>query len=421
MPGTELQKTGAIKSSNPFKAWKEMRDAKKQALAEQAAMEITNDIAENENKIVSVLEGVDFQHSRLPQDVLDKKLNENHPCGELQYATKAMIRTITKNPLDVQFDIREIDKKILQLANIFSEAVSNGEVNTVFASKKALVRGIKNIRTGVPRNNPELGEIYVVENTKHLDSWLNICSYARIVDQMADNIINDKEKLEDAQSYYDSKNAAFVEEVKGNPDNALAFAKITENTSLETRSDWSDLEREIHLKMVENRMDGVQLELKRTKLTKDELAQASALSKLDILSTKVQNLPIVTDPNLMNKFQEEIDDLIEEFARADIELDETLKAIDDIDGRIRQLDSAPGAVRAREIAAEEAGKIVEIMKKQQDDEVGKNKKSAEDALRRLGIRSVEEQEEMKKEFEAQQAAEIEAIMNEETESSLNYN
>ena len=88
-----------------------------------------------------------------------------------------------------------------------------------------------------------------------------------------------------------------------------------------------------------------------------------------------------------------------------------LRTMEDIDERIKQIDSLPGSVRAREIASEKMQGIIEELKKEQEDELSKSNEAADAARRSLGIKTQEEMEELKKEQEVQQSEILESMMN----------
>ena len=127
-----------------------------------------------------------------------------------------------------------------------------------------------------------------------------------------------------------------------------------------------------------------------------------------MLYSKVAALPIVTDPDLMNKYQESIDELFKQLAESDAQLDETLKAMDDIEGRIQQLNRAPGSLRAQEVAAEEAEALLKEITKMQNDQTGKNAVRAKKMREELGILTEEQLAEQKRqaELEMQRVADL---------------
>ncbi|MBR2295559.1 MAG: hypothetical protein IJ869_07345 [Clostridiales bacterium] len=408
------------KNTGFFKAWKNKREARKKEFEELAAMEITNDVAENEMKIISVLDSVDFLHSKLPKDILDYKKpgNEGHPCGDLEYAARALSIYLKNNPQSILMDVRPIDEKILELAYVFRDAVKDGEPRTASASKEFLTRGVREIRANIPSTLKENAKLYIDTYVNYLESCIAYCEQSRFADKMNDSCISDQAILEEEESRYKEQVSEFKRNIKEDRELASAFKTIANCEDSRERTSWSDVERDLHLDMVKQRMDGVTIDLKKTKYMQDQLSLAAAIARLDALDVKVQNIPIVLDPNHMNIFQEQIDDLFREFAKADLEIDESLRAIDDIEGRINQLNSAPGAERAKEIATEEAQKRLEEIKREQDEEIAKLKHKSDDILKSLGIRSNEEQDRLKAEVEALQAEEDHEVIEETSGEQL---
>ncbi|MBQ6018513.1 MAG: hypothetical protein IKH82_01770 [Clostridiales bacterium] len=397
--------------SSFWKDWKEKREAKKQERQEEAVRATTDKIAENENKIIGVLESVDFLHSKLPDYILEQKTVEDHPYGDLEYAAKALALFMKKNPQDVILDIREIDEKILALAYMFRDAVKNGEPNTAQATKSFLTRGITQIRTHVPSGIKDNAKIYVESYVKYLDTCITYCELARTVDKLRDAVISDEETLQPMEENYKDRVAQYKAELQADEEKAKLAKIIAETYDQAQRSTWSEDVRKVHIEMIELALSEVSVELQRVKLIQDETKLTTANGRLDVILVQVQNMPLVTDPNEMNKFQETVDDIFREIAKTDQEIDESLRTMEDIDERIKQIDSLPGSVRAREIASEKMQGIIEELKKEQEDELSKSNEAADAARRSLGIKTQEEMEELKKEQEVQQSEILESMMN----------
>ena len=109
----------------------------------------------------------------------------------------------------------------------------------------------------------------------------------------------------------------------------------------------------------------------------------------------------------MNKYQESVEELFRDMAESDVQIDETLKNLDDIEGRIQQIEKGPGSQRWKEVAAEEARHFIDDMKKKQQIKTGEDALRAKKMREAMGIRSEEELAEMRRqaELELQQAAE----------------
>lgn len=394
----------------PFwKEWKEKRAQKKREQEEAAARDTTDKIAENENTIIGVLEDIDFRHSKLPESVLEYKTKEEHPCGDLEYAAKALALYLKKNPQEILLDIREIDEKILQLARMFKYAVEAGEPTTANATKEFLLRGIRDIRTKVPTASEEIAKLYVTTHVKYLATCIDYCELARAVDQWNNEVIVDKDTLVPMEEEYKEKVTQYKEEILADPEKAKLAKIIAETYNQAQRATWTEEVRQLHMDMIDLALSEVSVGLQRVKLNQDEIKLTEASNRLSILLIRVNQLPLVTDPNEMNKFLKSVDEIFEEIAAADQQIDESMRTIEEINERIKQVDSLPGAVRAKEIASEKMKTIIEEIKQEQDQAAKKNEEDS--AYRSLGIKSKEEMEQLKQEQEKQESEMFESMMN----------
>ena len=132
-----------------------------------------------------------------------------------------------------------------------------------------------------------------------------------------------------------------------------------------------------------------------------------------MLYAKVAGLKVVEDPNLMNKYQEELDDLIKILAEGDQQLDETLRAMDDLEGRLAQLDLAPGSVRALEVASEESERILDELKKEQEIEAGLSRERVKNFRQHNGIMTEEELQNLRREILEQEQQREEELRREQ--------
>lgn len=409
-PDFSKAKNGGVSSRNPFAAWLAHRKEAKQAAAEQAAKAITNDTAKNEAAIVDKLASIDFLHSKLPKEVLEAKSDPNRPYGDLEYASRAIQKLLIKNPQSLSADIRPIDEKLLTLAILFKQSVEQGDEKAAFAAKAGLLRGLTHIRNKIPENQPELFKIFVETNAKYLDSWVTLVNLSQVSDRMKQNVERERELYNDEKVKCDNDTDALYELLKNDYEMNKAYQEIIENDSVENRVRWDDKQRDVHIMMVERRMAKARLNLKNFMLIKGEEELSTKNNEVEVLYAKVAKLPIITDPNLINKYKEQIDKLFEELAATDVEIDESLQLLDEIDGRIEQLDNAPGAVRAREVAAMEAEKALEDIRELQLKRAGILEAKAKAGLKDLGLYSEEELKVLKKELDEQQAREAEKLI-----------
>lgn len=410
-PEFSARRTGPgakVASSNPFVAWIQGRKERRQQAQEQASRMITNQIAQNESTIIDQLSSIDFLHSKLPDSVLKQKSRPNQPCCDLEYACRGIVHTLLANPQTIKIDIRKIDEKMLTLVMLLKQAVEQGDSRAAYAAKGALVRAVMDIRSRIPQEQPELAKQFVELNAKYLEEWITLVSLAQVADRTKQNVdaqraLNNTEKEKHANAI-----SALAEQIEKDPSYSKAFFEIHENDTPEARVSWTEEQKELHKMMIELRMKRVNLALSDQMLHQRELDLSMKEAQVEALNTKVAGVPIVADPNLMNKFQEDINELFDQLAASDAEIDEMLKTMDDFEGRIAQLNNAPGAIRAREIAAEEAEAVVQEIQRRQAVESGELVSKTPEYLKKLGILSTEELMERQRELqEAQLRAEEE--------------
>ncbi len=425
MPRPEINRSrsGAPKSKNPFAAWAAKRREAKQAAAEEAAQKITNDTAKNEAAFVETLASIDFLHSKLPKEALEAKVDPNRPCGDLEYCARAMQQMLIKNPQTLSVDLRPIDEKLMNLVILFKQAVEQGDEKAAFAAKAGLVQGFTKIRNRIPENQPELFKLFVETNVKYLDSWITLVNLAETADRMKQNFDREKALYDEELAKEAAATDALYELLKTDAEYNAAFNKMNRYDAPEDRRLWTPKQREVHVDMVERRMNKGRLNLKKTIVTQSEQDLTSKLNQVEVLYTKVAKIPIVEDPNLINKYREQIDQLFGEMAKSDAEIDESLKIMDEIEGRIEQLNNAPGAVRAREVAMEEAERAVEDINEMLKKRAGVLDAQKSKGLREIGILSEEELRAMQQELAEEEARETQEMMDriENIESDVIYN
>ncbi len=399
--------TGNVQSKNFISGWRERRREHRREAEEKASQLITNKIAENENIIIDKLSSVDYIRSGIPKPILEHKTNPNQPYGDLEYAAQGIIQMLRRNPQTIKMDIRQFDEKLLALVLLFKQTVEHGDVRAAYAAKGAIVRAVADIRSRIPQEQPELSTIFVEANTKYLDQWITLVTMAQVADRTKQNLESQIDRLNKAKAELDAQNEALEKYVREDDERTVAFFQLTNRAGGQDRSTWGELEKDLHMKLVDRRMANVQHHLNETKVHQMKMELAARENQVEMLYTKVASLPIVTDPDLMNKYQESIDELFRDMAASDVQIDETLKALDDVEGRLQQIEKGPGNQRWKEVAVEEAEQFLEEMKKKQQIQSGEDSLRAKKMREAMGIRSEEELAEMKRqaELELQRAAE----------------
>lgn len=349
--------------SHPIQSWKEARNSRKQQAIERAAQEITESIAKNESKMIDALFAIDYANSNLPEEVLEKKTVETQNCGDLQYVTERIGRDLQTKPLISRVDINEIDKRLLALIYLMQEAVNQGNANMANAAKGALIRGFVNIRGKVsdirPDVKPEFTKLYVESSVKYLDEWITYIATAKTVDETESNLNVQKRKLEQAQAEVDMQKDALEAISKEEfSEDALALYQISHNDAPADRAKWTDAQTAMHKRLIQLAYDESILSLRKKQVELKDINLMGSKNTLEMLYSKLSLVPIVTDPNLVNKQNEIIDELIRDLAATDVAIDEQLHKMEEIDGMLKQLDNASGTVKAKELAAKEGRRVL---------------------------------------------------------------
>ncbi len=404
--------SGGGQSENPILSWLKKRKERRSQAEEEASRLITNKTAENENAMIDQLSSIDFLHSRLPKNVLEAKSDPKQLCGDLEYAAQAIIYTLRKNPQTIKMNICALDQKMLTLVLLFKQAVEQGDVRAAYAAKGALVRAVKDIRSRIPQHQPEMAQ-FVQVNAQYLDQWITLVALSQVVDRTKQNVEAQRSLQQETQNKIDKDIGELEKQIRENDDFAIAFHNLTDGALGQDRTKWDETERKVHRLMVERHMDKAILELNRLLVQQQELDLKTKEAQVDVLHSKVASLPIITDPDLQNKFQESIDELFKQLAESDAQIDETLKTMDDIEGRIQQISRAPGSQRAQEVAAEEAEKALQEIKARQEVQSGKNADRAKEMREKMGVLTdkelAERLEERKKQIELEEQCTVKAI------------
>ena len=397
------------KSSNPLRNWLENRKEQIRTAQEEASRLITNKIAENENIIIDRLTSVDFIKSALEPSVLEAKSRPEQPCGDLEYAARGIAQMMRKNPQTIKVDIRKFDEKLLALVLLFKQNVEYGNPRAAYAAKGAIVRAVVDIRNRIPQEQPELTTLFVEANTKYLEQWILLVNLAQVADAMKKNVQEQSAKLEAARKRNEEAVDALYQRIQEDPKYLEAFHSMNQRTASQDRTKWTDVEREVHRLLVEERMKKVPLQIDGVRLHQQEMDLMDNEMKVEMLYTKVASLPIVTDPDLMNKYNESLDDLFKELTESDARIDESLKTLDDMEGRIQQLNHAPGSLRAQEVAAEQSDELIAQFAARQKEQSGISAARAKKMLEDMGLLTREELAEKQRQAELEQQRQLAEI------------
>ncbi len=155
------------------------------------------------------------------------------------------------------------------------------------------------------------------------------------------------------------------------------------------------------------------LDLKNLDSTQQKELLQSIEAKYEYFKVKLYKLVVVSDPNLMNKFKEAMDEMFKEFAKNDVEIQETLTAFDDYSERVRSLMNARGQQMLSERAAQEADRLVEDAKKLQKTRLGVSEGGMKETVgAKYGIMTEEEEAAYLRQKEEEAERERQRILNE---------
>lgn len=409
--------------TNPISGWLESRRLRKQQEAENAARKITDETAQNENILQTTLEGIDFIHSELPKEILEARAKEGQKYGDLEQTARGLAQKLRKNPLTVNADIRKLDEKLLVLAELYKNAIEAGETHAAYAAKKALVKGILEVRSRIPQCREELLEQFVEINAKYLDEWITLVQMAQTADHLKKNTENTKTKYNRSKDTYQTQITELLEGLQQEQETADALAFVKNQKSTETRTTWTPVQRQVYGMLLEQRLKRVGIDMAAHQYQSLKDSFEVTCGEVDQLAMKLESIPLVTDENLKNKYKDAIDGLFMELAKRDTELEESLRGLEEIEGRILQLEAAPGNQLAKEVVANEAEVFLKEARALQQKEIGEREQDRGERLRELGLLTTEEVETERRQVEEENQRILERLAEEveDTDGELNYN
>lgn len=409
-------------AKNPIAALFGDQKARKQRLAEQAAQKITDDMAGNEQKMLDLLDSINFNKSPIPREELDRKTHPSQPCGDLEYGTKAAIYNIKKHSMAVRADLRPIDEKLLILAAYLQQSVEYGNPCAAYAAKAALLRGLTEIRERVPKVTTALIPRFIEQNVKYLDEWITLVELAEGMDGM--KVVTEQQKAEynAAKVAYDQSMEAFKKSLEQDPEKVKALEELDRSTTKEANETWSATAKDLQQELIAQELKRSLINVKEALYRSSEKQQQMLSYNVDMLNSKLNSLKPTMDPNAFAKYEEAIDDMVKELNKSDVELKNMLDAVVKVDGQIRQLtENGEGNARYRTMARKALNKT---MKELQENE----RKQMEQAtapggyLHKLGLHSEEEikaeVERLRQEREMEEQQVVDEIMNENGNEQL---
>lgn len=430
------------KASNPLNAWKQWREERSKKIREAAARKITNDRAENEQKIIGVLKGIDFFDNPIPREMLEYKTDPTQKYGDLKYVALALQGEINSTkPFPV--DTKTIDEILFTLADQFAQSIGAGDVTAAFTAKAGLVRCVRDIRNKIPYLDKDRAEAFMENAAEYMKTWILLIERASVFDQLQREYENFQRSESEHKQNLETAAKTLDEMImdRDHPEYAEAlefwrgrtYAEVDHADLTAEQKKIRDIQSNIYYlnKLVDFAGWQTQSIHQNLKTTKHEY---------DMLYIVVGKAVISEDPNAMEKYFEIINDSLNRITESDAKIKEFIDKTSELDGRMRQMKNMPGQQAELAIQERMADETLDRIKANQEKQIKGDKATHDEVLRRMGLRTDEELEEEKARIQKQQEEmmqqlhiaeeldqnaeqdfDIQENLNQNTEMEYNYN
>lgn len=398
--------------NNPLQRWFDSRKEYRADLEKQAAQMIAKEIEAHTFKLIDELSSVDFLHSRLPKEILERREAVEHDCGWLEHTTKSLIQMIRDNDQRILVDIRPIDQKLMTLVFMFKYSVDHGEATAAEIGLSALNRGIRDIRCKTPRNRSEFADAFVHVNTKHLHQWIKLVEMAQIYDHQTQNLTNMRQRYESNSLNLQRQFEALHQKILCDCDYADAFTSFMKEDTSTAWTDYTKAQQDVSSDLLNLRIDEQALKVLGLDLLNLELKQHITQQNLTTLKMQLTDVPIVSEPKLADKYQEAVNGPHTYFTIQDMFQDDRTALTDEIQGLLddrHQCSKTPQTItiRAPKSLLQSAKHCLDVIRKKQNASQTQSESSQECTLEEMEISTEAEQTaECKR---AQQAAERKSV------------
>ena len=423
---------------------------------EQAAREVTNNRAENENKMISILERINFvdpdrckiivslrrQAKSITNRIneLESEIEENLDLGVptdkqeeeiqqlkmkmeglkdtipgLEEARNEIVRLLRHSPY-IGVNIKEMDTMLIELCNRFAGCVHSGNIFGAYAAKAALYHIITEVRYNIPNATPQFLSNYLEKSNEYIEAWINVTSSSANVDEVQERVDKTDAEFGVVKRELLDKKKAMRERLKSDNAFAKAFLDILDDKSPKDVSTWTDTMKEARVCLVDMRMLTIKQKLKFNLLDARKREFLNTKHQLSILQDGLKKPYLNEDPNLAAKTKETMQKIFRELAEADRQTEEMLASLEFIEGNLIQLNEAPGAVKLRETLAKEVENQIREIANEQKEELAQSDGQAYKRLtNNMGVLSDEELDNLKQKQRVELKEEVR-----ETEQQVNY-
>ncbi len=406
------------KSGNPISKLLENHKQKVKQKREKKAMEVSNNIAERENQMLDLLGGINLTRSKLPAEVLEYKSNPEQPYGDIELTSKWLQRELKNSPA-IAIDIKELDSQIIEILHSYKNAIDQGNQKEAWGANRALL-SIPEVRNKIVSVESDKVNNYLDNASQYLDAWRVLIELSEETDNLKAATDTFNEQYENKKKEVEEKNAALKSKIEDNDLYLAAFAEIHDKTASDDPMKWTEEMRVVRKWLSEQEFNKLTLGLLYRKVQGKEMLLQNNKSKLEIMQMRVIETPKPENENLHNEYKEQLQSIIDECAKMDVEIDEMLSDLEMVEGQLEVFDNAPGAIHLRNNIAREAGRFLEEEKQRQSDLINAQGVNRKQLMDKLGLKTEEEMEILKEQAEKEWEKQVEK-MREETEQLTNTN
>ncbi|MCD8086518.1 MAG: hypothetical protein LUF28_09420 [Clostridiales bacterium] len=271
-------------------------------------------------RIIKELSSIDFAHSSLPAEDLERKTDPNQPCGDLEYTARYLQQLLRGAPQITQISTHSLDERLLTLARLFRQAVDQGDRYMAYAARSALTQGVRDIRVRIPQKNPELAQRFVELYSRHLENWIALVNSACEVDHLKRDVKNLSAIYdEETRQYHKSlENLKFI--IYNDVEKVEAFQHFLEHDSPEDMGHWTKAQMDVYRLLVDHHLSRRQIDLTGRRLRDCLGRQSDEEEAVIAIWANLAALPVVADSNLLNKCSGEAQSMLDQL-RKEQELD----------------------------------------------------------------------------------------------------
>ncbi len=398
------------KHKNKLQSFFEGIKNKHQERKNRALRNITNNNSANENKIIEVLEDIDFSKSKLDPKYLEFKTFSSQAYGDLEQAKHDIINSIVSNNNYTDLNLKEYDTRLYEIATEYRNAISNGHKNAAFSAKSALYIAVRDIRNQLPFIPKEWRNNYLKECTEYLDKWIQLIENCISLDATTISLENSDRELNNKLEDIKETREKYIEELQCDNETKKALINVMDLPIKDTLND--PVLKEVFTTLIENKIKEETAKFDVQMNNMQRRKNQMYATQVDIIRKNVQNLPIPSDPLSFQKFQDAVKQMVADIDKVDKQYEEFIQFMFKLDGELDRLENSQATKLEQRMAAQQIEKLVETLNNMnKKDSV--EKMSERELMEKLGIKEAEkeEQDNTQVQEEEQEQDELEYEMN----------